>query len=408
MGNIYTGIDLGSNSIKIVVAEKNKSKYNVLACTSTPSRGIKNGQVVDVKLAASSISHCLNKIEEMLGFKIYKVICLVPPTNCKMDILIGTCDVINPNMISGIDVSNVLNEAIKGYRLSNYEIITASPISFIVDDTENIKDPKGMSGDSLEAKVVIGSVPREPLCRILEAINLSGLETVDVAFTSTGDYYSVLSNEIEGLVGAIINIGENSTDVSIFNKGIQIKHSLLQFGSFNVDKDLAYVYSIDSMDAKKIKENFAFALTSLADNNETIKVICNDKSKKEITQTGVSKVVESRLREILKVSKNEIKNLTNREIRYIIVTGGLSELQGFDYLVDEEFNGLARVCKISTMGIRHNKYSSAFGVIKYFDEKLSLRGKSYDMIDEIDRENLVSNSLNSDNILGKEFEHLYD
>ena len=58
------------------------------------------------------------------------------------------------------------------------------------------------------------------------------------------------------------------------------------------------------------------------------------------------------------------------------------------------------------MGIRHNKYSSAFGVIKYFDEKLSLRGKSYDMIDEIDRENLVSNSLNSDNILGKEFEHL--
>ena len=187
MGNIYTGIDLGSNSIKIVVAEKNKSKYNVLACTSTPSRGIKNGQVVDVKLAASSISHCLNKIEEMLGFKIYKVICLVPPTNCKMDILIGTCDVINPNMISGIDVSNVLNEAIKGYRLSNYEIITASPISFIVDDTENIKDPKGMSGDSLEAKVVIGSVPREPLCRILEAINLSGLETVDVAFTSTGD-----------------------------------------------------------------------------------------------------------------------------------------------------------------------------------------------------------------------------
>ena len=100
--------------------------------------------------------------------------------------------------------------------------------------------------------------------------------------------------------------------------------------------------------------------------------------------------------------------LTKKNIDYIIVTGGLSELQGFDYLVDEEFNGLARVCKISTMGIRHNKYSSAFGVIKYFDEKLSLRGKSYDMIDEIDKENLVSNSLNSDNILGKEFEHLYD
>ena len=410
MGKIYTGIELGTDSVKIVVAEKLRNKYNILAATSYHSNGIKNGQIVDIKSSVESIKSALAQTEEMLGVQIKKVIAAVPPTDCRMDILVGSVEVANPQKIVGTDISNVLNEAISGHKLNDYEIITATPISFVVDDVENIKDPKGMSGKILEAKIVIGSIPKENLYKILQVINLSEVETVDVAFTSTGDYFAISNYETDASVGAIINIVESSTNVSIFNKGIQIKHSILPFGSANVDKDLAYVYDISLSDARKIKENFAFAINTYADEEESIHVICTDNSHKEITQVGVSKVVESRLNEILKLSKNEIKNLTNREIRYIIITGGLSELQGFNYLVDTEFSGQAKVCKISTIGIRHNKYSSAFGVIKYFDDKLSLRGRSYNMIDKETLEILTSteNSLNSDNIITKIFGHLYD
>ena len=88
----------------------------------------------------------------------------------------------------------------------------------------------------------------------------------------------------------------------------------------------------------------------------------------------------------------------------------MSELQGFDYLVDNEFNGLAKVCRISTIGLRHNKYSSAFGVTKYFDDKLTLRGKSYNMIDEDDKETLTSteNKLSDYDIFGNVYGHLFD
>lgn len=411
MGNIYTGIDLGTDSIKVVVVEKHQDKYNVLASVSSQSDGIKNGQIVDIKPAIASVKRALKQVNGMLGIKITKVIAAVPPTNCKMDIMVGSCDVIDYNKITGEDVSNVLGDALRGQDFSEYELITATPISFKVDDKENIKDPKGMSGSVLETKVVVSTIPKESLYRILEVLKLSGVETVDVCFTSTGDYYSVKNDKIDLVVGAVINIGETSTNVSIYNKGIQIKHSIIPVGSNNVDKDISYIFTIKHSDSRNLKENFAVSMSSYADSNDIVDVKINGDEKKEISQVSISKVVEARVREILNLSKNEIKNLTNREIRYIIITGGLSELAGFSYLIDEEFGEVGRVCNISNIGIRHNKFSSVLGAVKYFNDKLSLRGKSYSMLNSLDIDSLISvkqKNTNNENIIGKVFGHFFD
>ena len=410
MNDVYTVIDLGTDSIKVVVAKKVNKKFQVLAATSSFSDGIKNGQVIDVKKCVPALKRAISQVEEMLDIHIDKVIAAISPTNCKMDIVVGSVDIMDPAGVTGSDISNVLNTIIRDHKVDGYEIITVSPIGFIVDDNENIKDPKGMQGSTLEAKVVISSIPKNNLYNALEAIKQAGLETIDVAFTSTGDYYTMCGGKSDNYVGAVINIGETSTNISIFNKGIQIKHALLPVGSLNVDKDLSYIFSVDSSNARRLKESFSLSMADYADETEKMNVVCVDDTKKELKQVGVSKVVEARIREILKLSKNEIKNLTNREIRYIIITGGLSELPSFNYLVDNEFNGLAKVCKISTIGIRHNKYSSAFGVIKYFEEKLALRGKSYSMIDNESLEILTSteNKLNDYDNFQVTYGHLFD
>ena len=411
MGNVYTGIELGTDSIKIVVMEKKEQQFHVLASVSSESLGIKNGQIHDIKQAIASVKKTLKQVNEMLGLKITKVIACVPPTNCKMDIVVGSVDVLNPEKITGEDVNNVLADALKGQDFKEYELITATPISFKVDEEENIKDPKGMSGDVLDTRVVVSTLPKEGLYRILEVLNLSGVETVDVAFTSTGDYFAIKSAKYDSVVGAIINIGESSTNVSVFNKGIQIKHAIVPIGSCNVDKDISYIFKLNDKDSRKLKESFAVSLSNYADSNDIVEVRDNNGEKREITQLGVSKVVEARLKEILRFSKNEIKNLTNREIRYIIVTGGLSELAGFSYLIEEEFGSLAKVCNITTMGIRHNKYGSVLGVVKYFDDKLALRGKNYNMLSNDDINNLISTGqrlTNNDNIISKVFGHFFD
>ena len=410
MNNIFTGIDLGTDSIKIVVTEKVNDKFYVLASVSSPSSGIKNGFIEDMKASVNSIKGALKKIEEMLGFKLTKVIACIPSSNCHMDIVFGKVNVVDYNEITGTDVSNVLLDAIKEQDFSKEELVTAIPISFNVDETPNVDDPKGMKGSVLEARVVISTVPKEPLYRILEALKLAGVETVDISYSSIGDYYSFKSHKYDELVGAIINIGEESTNVCVFNKGIPIKNSLLPVGSSNVDKDITYVFKSKMSESRKIKETFAVALSNYADAGDIYTFELDKDNKKEINQLNVSKVVEARIREILKLAKNEIKNLTNREIRYIIVTGGLTELSGFSYLVEQEFGFVAKVCNIPVMGVRHNKFSSCYGVTKYFDDKLELRGKHYNMVskENIDTMLSVDANITSDNMLSKVFGHFFE
>ena len=410
MSSIYTGIELGTDSIKIVVLEKINEQYHVLSSVCSESAGIRNSHVYDIKAASIAVKKAVKSASEMLGAKITKAIVCVPPTHCNMDIVNGSVDVVNTK-ITGEDVCNVLNEALKDQDFSEFELVTAIPISFTVDEEENIKDPKGMRGEVLSSKIVIGTMPKEELYRFLEVLKLAGVEALDVGFTSTGDYYTIKNSKYDGIVGAIINIGEDNTNVAVYNKGIQIKNAVLPVGSSNVDKDLAYIFKMKENAARNLKETFAVSMSNYADSTDIVEVKNNNGEIKEISQVGVSKVVESRIREILKLAKNEIKNLTNREISYIIVTGGLSELAGFGYLVEEMFGAMAKVCNITTMGIRHNKYVSVLGIVKYLDDKLSLRGKQMNMIDGDELDDLVSpqhKMINNENIIGKVLGHFFD
>ncbi len=410
MSDIYTGIDLGTNSIKVVVCDKLNDNYHVLASSSESSNGIKNGYITDTKLAVNSVSKAIKQVNEMLGIKINKVIACVPSVDCKMSIVHGSTNIIDYNEVTSLDISNVITDALKDYDFTNEELVTAMPINFIVDENENVHDPKGMKGSILETRVVISTMPKEPLYRILEVLKLSGVEAVDITFNSFGDYYTIKNNKYDEEVGAIINLGEESTNVSIFNKGIQIKNSLIPFGSRNVDKDLTYVFKSKMSESRKLKENFAVAFSSMADSNDTWLIKLDKDNTKEVNQVGVSKVVEARVKELLKLAKNEIKNLTNREIRYIIITGGLSELAGFSYLVEQEFGFVAKVCNINVMGIRHNMYSSCYGAIKYFNDKLDLRGKHYNMVSNEDEDRLssvTSSVTTNENVISKVFGHFF-
>ena len=410
MGNIYTGIELGTDSVKVIVCEKVQDNFEVLASISRESNGIKNGEIIDTKLAVRSVSGAISQVNEMLDFNINKAILCVSPKDCNMTICTGEVDIIDYNEIVGADVSNCLLAALKGKDFKDEELVTVTPINFHIDKQKEVKDPKGLKGAKLKSRVVISTVSKEPLYRMLEVLKLAGIETIDIAFTSTGDYYTAKNRSLDNVVGAIINIGEESTNIAIFNKGIQIKNGVIPIGSYNVDKDISYIFKISNHDARKLKEEFAISKSSYAD-DEVMQVTNGDGEVKDISQIGISKVVEARTREILKLAKNEIKNLTNREIRYIIITGGLSELAGFQHIVDDEFGFIAKVGEIKAMGIRHNKFSSAYGVIQYFDDKLSLRGKSYNMVSNEDINKLINTNKepsHNDNVISKVFSHFFD
>lgn len=410
MNEYYTSIELGTNSIKILVCNKTGNSFNVIANIDSPSEGIKRGNVIDTRLAINSLKKAIRKISEKLNIKITKIFACIPTTNCKMDILVGSTSLDIDDKITGEDISNVINDAVKGRIDEDYELITAIPIAFRVDDNDNIRNPKGMTGEELGVKVLVSTSPKEIVYKILEVLKLSGLDVIDIGYTSTGDYYEIKNDIYDKEAGAIVNIGEDSTNISVFNKGIMIKNKIINVGSKNIDNDLTYIYKIDSKVARDLKENFVVASSEYADSNEVCEITTIAGEKKEINQLETSKVVESRCAQILNLAKKEIKNLTKREISYIIITGGVSELAGFQYLAEDILGIKARVCNISTMGIRHNKYSSVLGIIKYIDSKFALRDKSVKILKEEDINTLISvtESNNNLNIINKVFGRFFE
>ena len=410
MRQIYTGIDLGSNSMKIVVANKMKEKFHVLAVSSYPSLGIRKGQVVNTKDATDHLKKCILQTEEMLGLQLKKAVVCIPTDHISITIVTGEVEAEDSSFLTGEDVSRVLKKAVSGHIDSEEELITVMPIHFKVGE-EFVKDPKGMKGEALEVKAVIATVPKEPLYRILEVVRLAGIEAVDVAFHATGDYFEIRNDRIDSEVGSVVNIGSEVTSVSVFNKGIMIKNALIPVGSRFIYKDISYVYKIDEATSKSLKEEFATSVGRYADSNDVYELMLSEHEKMQIGQTELSKVVEARVYEILKLVKKELKSLTNREISYIIITGGLSELAGFQYAVEDILGRSARVCNITTMGVRHNKYSSVLGLLKYYDDKLSLRGKQDSMFTKYDADLLLKEKkeeVSNERIINKVFGHFFD
>lgn len=407
MKKIYTGIDLGSYAIKIVVSEYVNGKFQVLASTSVRSKGIKNGLITDIEEASLSLKKAKKEIEDKLGVEINQAIVSVPSDGIKFDIVSGSIDLNPIELVDTKQITEVLKEATIGHVEENYELVTILPISFQIDDGEMVKDPKGMQGNKLSVKAVVTTIPKYFLKQTMDLLKECGMEAIDIGFHSLGDYYEVHNKEIDSEVVGIVNIGYDSTEVSIFNKGIMIKDEKIDVGSKLIDLDIAKKYGVKKSVARYLKENFAVSNTRYADANDIIEI--SNKVGEDITinQLEISETVETRLLEILKLAKKQISILTNREISYIIITGGISELAGFQYIVENVFDRRTSTLNIGTMGVRSNVYSSVLGLIKYFHYKLELRGNSYSMFNDKQIENLISTKRkdNDANIISKVFSY---
>lgn len=409
MRKIYTSVDLGSDSIKILVAEIYNKKLNVLAVSNVKSSGIKKGLIVDANEILVSLREAISEIEGKLMITIDKVIASVPSYYSTFEIVNGEVDIDEYGKITGLDVVKVLQKAVKSKLKMDRELVTIIPIYYIVDDRKNIKDPKNLIGKKLGVKAMMATTPSKNVQSIISIFQSLGIDVVDVNLGSIADYNEFKNNTSDTGVSAVINIGHDITTVSLFNKGIIINSEVIQIGGKNIDNDISYVFKLDKKDSSKLKENFAVAHKKFSRVNDVKEAVTTNRDLISITQYDISQVVMSRLTEILKLAKKQTYLLTNREISYIIITGGTAELPGMSYLVEEIFGSNAKVGNIDTIGIRNNKYSTVSGLIKGINDKLESRDKEYTMID-LDNDASGQNklSINDSSVLNKVFGYFFD
>lgn len=411
MKQVYTSIDIGSDSVKIVVAELFNNKINLLAASSIKSNGIKKGLITDAEKASESIKKAITSVEEMLGIKIKKVITSIPSYYTEFEMIKGSIELEKEVPIDGDKVSELLTEAIKTSKINDKVMVTTLPIDFMVDEKSNIKDPKDMIGNTFATRAIMVHTAKKNLLSVIKILESLDLEVVDVSLNSIGDMYAVRDKEIKEKIGALINIGHETTNVSLYNKGIIVKSSVIGMGGRNIDRDISYIYKVNEKDASKIKEKFALAHKKYASVNDYYEIKNEAGEQIQINQFEVSEVVMARLEEILVTARKEINMLTKHDVDYILITGGTSSMANFDLIAKEVLGNETKIGEIKLVGLRHNKYSSAIGNIVYFISKLKLKGKNYSMISKDDSQILSTSkkSLISENsMLGKVFGCFFD
>ena len=408
MKHIYTSLDIGTDTIKIVVCELYQNKLNLLAANNYKAEGIKKGLITNPELATKSIKAAFNEIEEMLGIRIKKVITTIPSFNAEYNIIKGSIKIQNEdNVVTTDDIIKSLEVAVKSNPYTSREVITVLPIDYSVDEKTFIKDPKGMAGKVLGCRAVLVTTPKKNVYSVITLLENIGIDVVDISLNNIGDLYAFNNSYFGDKVGAIINIGHEITTVSLYNKSILVKSSIINQAGKNIDNDITYMYKVDSDTARKIKTKFAMAHKRNANVNDIMEVTNKLGERIKINQFEASEIVSSRLEDILNEAKKEINLLTSRKIDYIIITGGTSNILEFEYIVRDIFGDNANIGNIKLLGIRDNIYSSAIGNIVYFISKLKLKEMDYSMITDNDMYQITSvNSKKlstSDSMLGKIF-----
>lgn len=414
MKHIYSSVDIGSDTIKIAVCELYKGKLNLLAASSVKSNGIKKGLITNFEAASISMKNALNEIESMLGIKIKRVVVSVPSYFAEFMVVKGAIDITSEDgIITGDDVIKVLQNAMNQKLMPGKEMVTMLPIDFNIDDNEeHVSDPKGIVGKKLSARAVMATTPKKNIYSVVSLMDSVGVEIVDISLNPIGNSYAFRFKEMSSEIGAIIDIGAETTTVSLYNKGIIVKSSIIAMGGKNIDNDLSYIYKVNVNEARKIKEKFALAHKKYASASEMYEVQSENETIK-INQFEASEIAMSRIEEILTLAKKEVNILTTRNVDYVIITGGTSNMAHFDYIAEDIFGKDVTIGDLKVVGVRNNKYSVCIGNIVYFINKLRIKGKDFTMVSSSDMEELetpkrgIINNITNETMLGKVFGYFF-
>ena len=414
MRKIFSAIDIGSNSIKIVVCELFENKLNVLASTNYPSEGIKKGVVEDENSVKETLIKAIHEINTSLGLKIDKAIINIPMYDAEFMVNEGTVTITNQNkIITGNDMVNVLQTSIYNKIPKSRELVTIQPISYKVDTIDQeVLLPRGIRANKLSVKSMCTTVPKKNIYKIISILQDIKIEVIDIVFGVIGDYYEFRNKQTDSSITGVINLGSEKTEVAVFNEGIIYNSKVLNLGTNMIDSDISYIYNVSNKQAKKIKELFALGHKEFASNSDIYEITNKTGIKTKINQLEVSEICMSKIKEILEISKKSLNDLTKKEISYIIITGGIINMPGFDILCKETLKNKVILEPIKTIGARDASYSQSLGMIRYFIDKLSIRGKDYTMFDDDKQLELVENRKNNvgnnNSIFGKFFTYLFE
>lgn len=339
--NLIVGLDIGTSKVVAIVGEITpEGEIEIIGLGSHPSRGLKKGVVVNIESTVQSIQRAIEEAELMAGCQINSVYAGIAGSHIKSINSHGIV-AIKDREVSEMDLDRVIDAARAVAIPADQRILHILPQEFIIDEQEGIREPIGMSGVRLEAKVhlVTGAVGAAQ--NIIKCVRRCGLEVDDIILEQLASSYSVLTEDEKELGVCLVDIGGGTTDIAVFSEGA-IKHTaVIPIAGDQVTNDIAVALRTPTQYADEIKIKYACALRQLANADETIEVpSVGDRPPRKLSRQTLAEVVEPRYDELLSLVLSELRKSGFEDIiaAGVVLTGGSSKMDGVVDLAEEIFH----------------------------------------------------------------------
>jgi len=363
----FTGLDIGTNSIKVLVAELINGELNVIGVSNAKSKGVKDGIIVDIEAAATAIKSAISQAEEKAGISIKSVNVGLPGNLLQVEPTQGMIPVTSDTKeITDQDVENVVKSALTKSMTPDREVITFIPEEFIVDGFQGIRDPRGMMGVRLEMRGLLYTGPRTILHNLRKTVERSGVQVENIIISPLALVRSVL-NEGEREFGAtVIDMGAGQTTVAtIRNQELQFTN-ILQEGGDYVTKDISKVLKTSQKLAEGLKLNYGEAYPSLA-SNETFQVeVIGEVEPVEVTESYLAEIISARIKHIFEQIKQELERRHLLDLPGgIVLIGGNAILPGVVELAQEVFGVGVKLYVPNQVGIRNPAFAHVISLSEF-------------------------------------------
>ncbi|HFE39327.1 MAG TPA: cell division protein FtsA [Gammaproteobacteria bacterium] len=339
--NVLVGLDIGTSKVVAIVCEVSETAgIEIIGLGMHPSRGLKKGVVVNIESTVQSIKRAVEEAELMAGCQINSVYTGIAGSHIRSLNSHGIVAIADKE-VSDSDVAGVIDAARAVAIPMDQKILHVIPQEFIIDNQDGIKEPIGMSGVRLEAKVhmVTGAVSAAQ--NIIKCVNRCGLEVNDVILEQLASSYSVLTEDEKELGVCIVDIGGGTTDIAVFVEG-SIQHTaVIPIAGDQVTSDIAVALRTPTQHAEDIKIQYACALTQLAAPDESIDVpSVGDRPSRRLARQTLAEVVEPRYEELFTLIQAELRRSGMEDLiaAGIVLTGGSSKMEGVVELAEEIFH----------------------------------------------------------------------
>ena len=382
--SLLVGLDIGTSKVAAIVGEVSlEGDIEIIGVGSHPSRGIKKGVVVNIESTVQSIQRAVEEAELMAGCEIHSVYAGIAGSH------IGSLNshgivAIRDSEVTGADVDRVIDAARAVAIPADQRILHILPQEFVIDRQEGIREPIGMSGVRLEARVhmVTGAVSAAQ--NIIKCIRRCGLEVDDIILQQLASSYAVLTDDEKDLGVCLCDIGGGTTDIAVFVHGAIHHSSVIPIAGDQVTNDIAVALRTPTHHAEDIKIKYACALTQLANPDETIEVpSVGDRPARRLVRQTLAEVVEPRYEELFNLVLAELKRSGFEEMiaAGVVLTGGGAKMEGAIDLAEEIFHMPVRLGSpqyVSGLGdvVRKPIYSTGVGLLlfgNHADERRSQR-----------------------------------